>query len=287
MNADQHLPADLVTAAADLGRRDTERDLQHTNAFADSPLVVARMRNDERVDVISLERHLDSPLRGRGNAELHDPTDWAGYVRRLHDEEFTTIWADPDSGRITAVFDDHAAFHTPMWRCHTATLVLKVDPDWNAWIASNNMLSGQACFAELIENLAHTVVDPEPATMLEIARTFDAKRTVNFSSGVRLDSGDVQLTYEETAKAKAGERGQLDIPYAFTVHIAPFLGVPAADIQARLRWRIQDGELRIGYALLRPDHVRRDIIAALIGELRDQVEPVPVFMGLPPKPVQA
>lgn len=283
MNTDQI--NDLVTAAADLGRRDTERALQTTTVQPDTSLVVARLRHDELVHVISLEKHLDAPLRPRGTANLHDPADFTEYVNRLATPAYTTVWADPDAGRLVAVFDDHADYEDPGWRSHTATLTLKADPDWAAWLAMDNKPGGQARFAEHIENLAHTVIDPDAATMLELARTFDAKRNVNFRSGVRLDSGDVQLTYEEVTKAKAGEKGELEIPSAFTIRVAPFLGVPAADISARLRWRITDGDLSIGYALLRPDRVRRDIISALIGEMRDKLEAVPVFMGTPPPPV--
>jgi uncharacterized protein YfdQ (DUF2303 family) len=291
MNSESTAPVpaipDLVTAAADLGRRDTERHMRTTSVDSLQPLILGRLRQDERVDVVSLEKHLAFPLRSRGKAELHDPSDFAEYVNRLADLAYTTVWADPDSGRITALFDDHADSESPGWRSHTAVLVLKADPDWTAWLAKDNRPGTQAWFAEHIENLAHTVVEPDPATMLEIARTFDAKRNVNFRSGVRLDSGDVQLQYDETTKAKAGEHGQMDIPAAFTVHIAPFLGVPGADILARLRWRITDGELSIGYALLRPDHVRRDVVSAVIGELRAQLDSVPVYMGLPPQPLTA
>lgn len=276
---------DLVTAAADLGRRDTDRLITSTTVHPDTSLVVARLRDDERVQVVSLEAHLDAPLRTRGTANLHDPADFTQYVNRLADPAYTTVWADPDAGRLTAVFDDHADNESPGWRSHSATLVLKADPDWTAWVKHDGRLRGQSDFAEHIENLSHTVVDPDPATMLEIARTFDAKRTVAFRSGVRLDSGDVQLQYEETTKAKVGERGELEVPAAFTVRIAPFLGVPPVDITARLRWRITDGQLEIGYQLLRPEHARRDIISALIGEMRGQLDEVPVFMGLPPQPV--
>lgn len=278
---------DLVTAAADLGRRDTERLLRTTTVHSDTSLVVARLRQDERVVVKSLEEHLDAPLRTRGMAYLHDPGDFAEYVNRLADPSYTTVWADPDAGRLTAVFDDHADAESPGWRSHIATLTLKADPDWAAWLSLNNKLGTQAWFAEHIEDLAHTVVDPDPATMLEIARTFDAHRTVAFRSGVRLESGDVQLEYEETTKAKIGQKGELEVPAAFTIRVAPFLGAPAAEISARLRWRITNGELSIGYALLRPDRIRRDIISTLIGEMRGKLDQVPVFMGTPPPAVTA
>ncbi len=284
MNADNI--ADLVTAAADLGRRDIERELTTTTVHEDTSLVVARLHVDERIVVKNLESHLDSPLRPRGTASLHDPGDFTEYVNRLANPQYTTVWADPDAGRLVAVFDDHADFDDAGWRSHTATLVLKSDPDWAAWLALDNRPGGQARFAEHIEDLAHTVVDPDAATMLELARTFDAKRNVNFRSGVKLESGDVQLTYEEITKAHAGEKGELEIPSAFTIRIAPFLGVPAADISARLRWRITDGDLSIGYALLRPDRVRRDIISTLIGEMRGKLEDIPMFMGTPPPAIK-
>jgi uncharacterized protein YfdQ (DUF2303 family) len=278
---------DLVTAAADLGRRDTDRKLTTTTVHEDTSLVVARLREDERIQVKNLEQYLEAPLRPRGTASLHDPSDFTEYVNRLANPQYTTVWVDPDAGKFVAVFDDHADFDDAGWRSHTATLTLKADPDWAAWLALDNKPGGQAQLAEHIENLAHTVIDPDPATMLEIARTFDAHRNVNFRSGVRLDNGDVQLEYEEITKAKAGERGELEIPSAFTIRVAPFLGVPAADISARLRWRITDGQLSIGYALLRPDRVRRDIISSLIIDMRGELEAVPVFMGTPPPAIQA
>jgi uncharacterized protein YfdQ (DUF2303 family) len=284
MNAEH--TADLVTAAADLGRRDTDRELTTTTVHEDTSLVVARLREDERIAVKNLEEHLDAPLRPRGTANLHDPSDFTGYVTRLANPQYTTVWADADRGSFVAVFDDHADFDDAGWRSHTATLALKDDPDWVKWLAWDNKLVGQAQFAEHIENMSHTVVDPDPATMLEIARTFDAHRNVMFRSGVRLDSGDVQLRYEETTTAKVGQKGDLEIPASFTVRIAPFLGVPTVIVPARLRWRITNGELAIGYALLRADHARRDIISTLIDDMRAQLEDVPVYMGTPPPAVK-
>jgi uncharacterized protein YfdQ (DUF2303 family) len=277
--------SDLVSAAAELAYRDADRSVTPSTVEQDTALVVARLREDERLEELSLERHLGTPLRNRGTAAIHDPTDFAGYVIRLASDGATTVWVDPDGGKLVAVFDDHINAVRPGWRSHTATLTLKADPDWRDWLARDNRRGGQAEFAEHLESLAHTVVDPDAASMLEIARTFDAKRSVNFSSGVRLDSGDVQLVYEETTKAKAGEKGQLEIPAAFTVRISPFLGVAPADVQARLRWRIVDQSLAIGYALLRPDLVRREIIDGLVGQLRSEIDPVPVFLGFPPPPV--
>lgn len=272
----------LVSAAADLGRRDAERRVSTTSVDMLNPLVIQRLRDDERIDIQSIEKHLATPLRPRGTVTVHDPDDFIEYTNRLADEDHTTVWADPDNGKVTAVFDDHCDAEAAGWRQHTAMLQLKRDPDWDSWVRGDNSLGGQAWFAEHLENLAHTIVSPDPATMLEIARTFDAKRSVNFRSGVRIDNGDVELTYEETTKAKAGQAGKLEIPSTFTVRIAPYLGVEPAEIPARLRYRVADGELRIGYALLRPDRALRDVMAVLVARLREQVSSGAVFLGTPP-----
>jgi uncharacterized protein YfdQ (DUF2303 family) len=271
-----------VATAADLGRRDTERrprsyDLDHTNA-----LVVSRLHADERVEVTDLEGHLPAPLWPRGNATVHDPTHFADYVVRLNWPGHTTVWAQPDKGRVTAVFDDHADADTAGWRRHTAALVLQPDPDWQQWIARHDSLGGQARFAEHLEGLAHTVIDPDPATMLEIATTFDAKRSVNFRSGIRTDNGDVQLRYEETTKAAAGQAGQMEIPAAFTIAVSPYVGLEPVTVSARLRWRITEGELGIGYALLRPDRAVREAMTALVAQISERIAPLPVFLGTVP-----
>jgi uncharacterized protein YfdQ (DUF2303 family) len=202
----------LVSAAAELAYRDAERSLTTSTVEQDTALVVARLRADERIEERSLERHLGTPRRNRGTANVHDPSDFAEYIHRLADDATTTVWADPDGGRLVAVFDDHTNSELPGWRSHTATLTLKADPDWQQWLARHNKLGNQADFAEHLEDLAHTVVDPDAASMLEIAKTFDAKRSVNFNSGVRLNSGDVQLTYEETTTARAGEKADSTSP---------------------------------------------------------------------------
>lgn len=275
----------LVTAAADLGRRDAERGLDCTTVHPDTALYITRVRNDEHVEVTNLEGLLDAPLRPRGDADLHDPADFAEYTNRLGHKETTTVWVDEDHGRIVAVFDDHGDSASAGWRQHRATLTLKADPDWRAWVNSDSKLDSQVWFAEHLDQLAHTVVSPDAATMLELAKKFQGKKSVAFTSGVRTDNGDVQLAYEETTTAKSGERGQVEIPSEFIIRITPFLGASPAEVHARLRYRINSGNLQIGYALIRPDLVRRDIMAGLVSSLRTQVDPFPVLMGTAPEKV--
>lgn len=275
----------MTAENVDIFRKTTvdPRDITPTGSF-----IAERFRNDENVRVVDLEQHLLKPRRPRGTVTVHDPADFAQLVNRLSESEHTTVWADVDSNKVTAVFDDHADSDVAGWRQHTASLALKADPDWTRWLATDNKLDDQEWFADFLENVSHTVIDPDAATMLEIATTFRATVGSSYSGGLKVQSGDVSLTYKQETEARAGASGQLEIPNTFTVRLAPWLGVDAVDVTARLRYRLRDGNLKIGYSLLRPDRVKQEAFALILQRLRkDIVSYVPLFKGVAPAPVNA
>ncbi len=105
-DAPQHR-TDTESAAA-LGRVSTLVEPFPLSSAAD-PLVVVRVRHDEKLTVESLEHHLAAPLAPRGEVVLHDHKHFAAYVNRLMTPGHTTVWADVDQSRVTAVLNDHAA----------------------------------------------------------------------------------------------------------------------------------------------------------------------------------
>jgi uncharacterized protein YfdQ (DUF2303 family) len=243
--------------------------------------------NDQRIEVWDGEHVLSYPRTQRGDATLFDPADFAQYVNRLATES-STLWADPDSCRITAVLDDHDPTDKNVpgvagWRRHRITYQAQADRDFVAWANRDGKLGSQEDFAEHLEDHAADVVDPDPATMLEIATTFQAHRNSSFERGTRLQNGDVQLRATTTTTASAGGKAHLEIPERFTIAVQPFLGVAPVTLQARLRWRIADGQLRIGYALLRPDVVMREAFDRIRAEVATTVQ-APVYLG--PAPTQ-
>lgn len=273
-----------VSVVADLTRR--AESIEWASATDDQPLLVARLQRDEFLKVQSLEQHLPAPLRARGTAQVHDPHDFAQYVNRLHTATHTTVWADAKAGRVIAVLDDHAEYDVPGWRSHTVTLDLRSDEDWTRWVGPCGRLMSQADFAEHLEELRHTIVRPDAADMLEVATTLQGKRSVAFKAGTRLQTGDVQLTFEETTQARAGAAGKVEIPETFVVRIAPWMGVAPVELEARLRYRIEGGQLAIGYQLLRADRAILDAFAGVITLIREELSAhVPVLMGVAPQQV--
>ncbi|MFE0021935.1 YfdQ family protein [Amycolatopsis sp. NPDC059021] len=271
-----------AAVVADIQRRaDEATPPQPFDLAPEKSVVVRTLRNDERVDTTDLENLLDQPRRPRGTALLTDPSDFAAYVTRLATAS-TTVWADQDSLKVTATFNDHANGFSAGWRDHRAVLKLKHDDDWKAWLRQDGSLLSQEDFAEHLEDRAHTIVNPDTATMLEIALTFQTRRNASFSRGARLNSGDVQLAWSEETTAKAGASGRLEVPAEFTIAVAPFFGLPATEVTARLRWRIRDGQLGIGYRLDRPDLVHRKAFADVRQMLADSLD-APVLLGAAPR----
>ena len=277
-----------VDAIAELGRRtaaDTTIPIG-TGGYLDNTVIARLRRDNEVLELRDLERLLPAPRQARGTAALHDPVSFAAYVTRMHAPEGqgTTLWADDWGRRVVAVFNDHTNDATPAWRDHTASLTVRVDPDWTAWVNSSGHLLTQVEFGEFLQDQAHVVVDPPAAELYMIATTLTAKRNVTFESSVRQQSGDVAFEYREETAATTG-KGKVEVPERFSVRMSPFLGAEQVQITARLRYRIDAGSgLRIGYTLQRPDIAEREAFEAILAGIDGGLpEGVPILLGTAPE----
>lgn len=248
-------------------------------------------RDDQNIEQFNLDEYAHYPQRKTAKVVLADADSFITYVGRHSAPRATTLWGDAEQGRIIAVLNDHERHpldgetveegeDLPGWGDHRAQLTLKNTPDWDHWTKADGKLLPQAAFAEHLEDGAEAIRVPDAATMLEIAQSFHAKKGVSFASDKRLASGQVQLTYEETIKAKAGEKGTLEIPEMITLGLAPFEGNDPYEVLARFRYRIIDGNLAMGYKLIRPDRVRRAAFTDIVTAVSDGTGH-PVMSGAP------
>lgn len=221
------------------------------------------------------------PRRKRGTVTVRDAESLVAYIDR-HGTDHTEVWADRGLGQIVAVINGHAAHHDGLagHGDHRVTLALRHTPAWKAWATLNTKMLGQAQFAEHIEDRQIDIVDPKPADMLEVVQTFKAAKKVDFESSQRLSSGEVVLEYRETVNAQAGKKGQLTIPERFTLGLIPYEGSDAYRVTARLRYRIADGQLHLGYALDRPEDVLENAFNDVVAEVEAGIE-APLFRGWP------
>ena len=165
------------------------------------------------------------------------------------------IFAYADDSTIRAVIDYHGAAKEgsdgpPRFASHTCTLKLERSTEWNAWKGQADKPIEQHAFADFVEERSPDFVDPDAATMLEIATNFQVNRKMQFTSAVRLESGDVQFQYTTDTASKS-----LEIPNSFKIRVPVFKHGDPVEVSARFRYRISEGDLRLRYKLDRADVV--------------------------------
>ncbi len=177
-----------------------------------------------------------------------------------------------------AVFNDNADSHIAGWQDHSAKYSCPLSPEWKTWTASSGKQMSQADFAAFIENNLPDIAKLPAADMLEISRSLEAKKKVNFASGIRLSNGQNELTYEEEITGTA-QKGQLNVPEEFTIGIAVLEGGVSYAVQARLRYRIADsGKLTMWFELIRPHKVVEDAAREVWAQIEAGTE-LAVFNG--------
>lgn len=238
------------------------------------------VRHGETATIVQHERVQATPAAKRGNANVGTVDDLLAYTA-AHKTDGTTLWVpgeDNPTGSLVAVLDDHHA--EPGWGSHRVQHDLRHSPEWLIWTRASGSMMGQVEFAEFLEENALDIEDPSPATLLEVATTFQANTSTAFESAVRLDSGNVQVKFEETGRAQAGKYGAVEIPKTFSILVAPYVGEAAYRMTARLRHRASGGKLTLGFILDRPHVVLRDALGKIADRVRDAGHG-PTYIGNP------
>jgi uncharacterized protein YfdQ (DUF2303 family) len=240
--------------------------------------------SDSKIQSLEMFQHSDyaeRPHRKKGTVKVLDAASFIEYYG-LFSDEHSRVFADETKSRVLAVLDYHGTGeNAPRWGQHRLTLDLRYSEEWAAWTGRNGQARKmtQVEFAEFMEDNAPDIVNPNAATMLEMARTLQAKTDVDFSSAVRLNNGQVQLKYTEQIKGTYGN-GNVDIPEEFTIAIPVYVGTPRVTIRARLRYRLVSGKLFIWYDLLRPSDVERNAFIGVLDTIKDGLK-VNVINGEP------
>lgn len=222
----------------------------------DGQVLVVVTNSDQQVSTIDLSPYQEAPARINRSIELAEVKSFVDYWQKFSNPS-SIILADLETRRFKAIFDYHEP-KKPAWESHSATLVCKTSTEWNTWKGSNNKHMDQIAFAEFIESNSIDIVVPAAASMKEMALTLQAKTKVDFSSGVRLDNGQVQLKYQEVIDGTAGPKGDMKIPENFTLALRVFQGGDKYEVECYLRWRIREGKLTFLYQIIRPERLLED-----------------------------
>jgi len=222
--------------------------------------------------------HTGIPPRKSGTTLVRDARSWTAYFTK-HSSPASEVYADSERLTVTAVLNAHAS-DTPSWGDHRLRLELRTTDAWKQWMRNDGELLDQETFAEFLQDHLPELLEPSSADMLEIAQSLQAATKVDFQSGVRLASGQRQFQYVETTTTKAGQKGQLTVPETFVIGLVPFEGSEGYRLTARLRYRITDRGLRMGYKLERPADILRTAFTDVVNVIDGDIEQ-PVLNGTP------
>lgn len=234
---------------------------------------------------LDMEEYGDHPRRTNVAVRHQTLGSFLRYYDRFTGGQPTApVFVDRQNGILRAEFDYHS-LGQPAWRGHVATFDLPVPQAWKTWTEYNNRYMTQKDFAEHLIDNQQDIVKPEPASMIELAKTIRGTVDVTFASGHDLKNGDVELRYNRETKAKGGTSGSIAIPDVFVLGLRPYLGAEPYEVKAFLRYRIDDdGTLRLLYKLHRIDLVKEDALEAVLKQVREAVGEDNVFDAVPSEP---
>lgn len=240
----------------------------------------------------AMEEMLAAPARKKGTVALNDAESFVAVVNDQKGEN-TRLFSTIEPPSFTAVFNHTAAGSG--WGDHRATYAAPLASEWKAWNGMDNKKVGQVDLAQFIENNLVDVVfidpkaegaasgevgSPDGSTLLEVCRTLEAKKKVDFKSAIRLADGSTQFTYDEDVQGSA-RQGQLQVPEQFSLGIPVFENGQKYRADVRLRYRIQDGgNLVMWLELIRPHKIIEDAVKQLRADIAEKTA-LPILNGTP------
>lgn len=240
--------------------------------------------------VQGLEAQLPRPTRMRGTVALQDLDSFNEYIKRAQSDDWeTTLYTDSADSKglvCTAIFNDAPKPAGQRgWQDWRATYTVVHSQEWIKWKVGMKANS-QDLFARFIEDNLPDIVDPPGATMLQLARTFEAKKKVEFASSIRIENGDTALHYQEVTTAGSTDpvKGVIQIPDAFTIAIPVFEYDAAYSVRCRLRYRVEGGKLAIWYDFEREHKIVEDAIEQMRKKVGD-LTGLKSLRGAPPVPI--
>jgi uncharacterized protein YfdQ (DUF2303 family) len=264
----------------------TAQDPNPSGTFTDRGIPYVLRPGDAKVE--DLERLLPAPTRIKGGATLHNPESFVAYVAAFS-EPGTVIFYNRDTKTFHAALDYHIpnspykamsekalpGESIPSWSSHSASLTLRETPEWKAWVANSGRKFTQVEFGRFIEE--HVADIPDGYALEAIAINLQVKKSVEFSSGQRLNNGTVQFAFSEDVSGTSCQ-GTMEIPLTFALVVRPFEGGETQSVLCRFCYRLQDRTLSLWYELVQVDRV----IAAATDQISDFIKNgtrVPVLAG--------
>jgi uncharacterized protein YfdQ (DUF2303 family) len=241
----------------------------------------------EGMTVQDLRAMMPPPNRIKQSVRLLTVASFLDYVNLFKNVD-SSIFANEATGRYEAVVDYHlskapepAEGVIPSLRGnqdHVAFYECPQSDQCKAWTGKSGTWFGQVDFAEFLETNLREITSPPGATFLQLALDLQIHKGAEFESEVRLDNGQTKFRYSETIRGTT-KAGDIEIPSAFTLTLPVFVDGSSHKLEARFRYRMEEGKLKLGYQLIRSNEVWNAAVKAVTKEIRAGAKDVRLYAG--------
>ena len=273
----------LVDKITDLARLAASEPIQEVDR---GPLYLVR-NEDGTVELVDTDKYRQDVRRVERSSRVKNVDSFVAALRRAVDmghvdevggEAMAEVYARPKSLVVSALLNPRTH------RDSTITLDFEASTEWEAWTKASGKLVPQLELADFLEDQQSVILEPDGAELLEIVQSIQAHSKVSFESAEWLKDGRRQFSYREDVEASsAGSKGQFSIPAEFKVALRPFVGSDPFAIIAKLRYRIQGGNLLIGFKLVEPERrleaAFQEQLTVLGGALESANLDFPIYLG--------
>jgi uncharacterized protein YfdQ (DUF2303 family) len=225
----------------------------------------------------------ESPARATGTVKLRDANSFVTYFNRQKRAE-SLIYASLDPAKILGVIDDHRAYGTEFtnedganWRSYRVEFAVPASREWKTWTGRDRQPMTQLELAELIEDNLPDIINPDGSTMLSVALNFEASKEGNFVSATRLQDGSTNFVWKEDVNATGNK---IAMPSQISLSIPVFENGEPYSVDARIKYRVQNGTLKIWYELVRPHKVLEAAFRAIWSQIEEQTA-TKILLGSP------
>lgn len=259
---------------------------------------VTVMKPDGSTGIEYLERG-ELPARAKGKIEVHDKQSFIeavnrfGVINKAASSAGVVVYACLSPAQLIGVLNDHISGKSgdqtqgggssAGWRDHLVQFGMAFSTEYNLWVKSDGKPMDQMDFAHFIDENMPDFITPSGADMLQLATNFKSARDVRFDSKIKMQGGDVQLSYHDVENGGAGAAHSASMPETIKIAIPVWhgLGQKKYEFEAKLRYRVSEGTLQLHYKLIRPQKVVDQAFQDVVDEVKAGCKDVPLLFGKP------
>ena len=240
---------------------------------------------------------LEAPRRAVAGHEFIEVDSFCEYVNSFK-EPRSRIYGSLSKGTFTCVLDDHSAglvevgvtepddgtepksivtmVTRPSHRSHRVMLDLTPTKDWKAWSDVDGEKMSQCEFAEFLETMDHTIIEPDGATLIEAVERLQLTSDYRLESKIDRTSGAVTLNYVNDVRQE--ENTKVKLPTRFFIAVSPYRSVDPVNIEAFLRYRPHGGHVSFVFQLRKLDDVLTEAFENVATEVAEKTGIKPLIV---------